>query len=195
MNNKCIAILSTLLLLSGCVSMMGNTRNKSASVDTYHDISIAVRDTSPILELSKDDFKNINIDKDASPKIFREDRVEYFEIVELIGKENSAFSITVASLCDCLGFRKWAVLADPFMFGPDGSPVDLKKGGTLEVQTLTGSFPKSGTYKIIIIANTKYLDQKMGNINGYWDYSNSASGFTLPLTVHPTGLVQVAWNK
>lgn len=195
MNNKYIAILFSIFLLSGCVSMMGNTRNKSASVDTYHDISTAVRDISPILEISKGDFKNINIDKDASPKILREDRVEYFEVVELTGQENTAFSIVVASLCDCLGFRKWAVLADPFMFGPDGSPVEIKKDGTLEVQTLTGTFPKSGTYKILIIANAKYLEQRMGSIHGYWDYSNSASGFTLPLTVHPTGLVQVTWNK
>ncbi|MFG0833153.1 hypothetical protein ACF8OI_06320 [Aeromonas bivalvium] len=195
MNIKSIVMLSTLLLLSGCVSMMGNTRNKSESIGTFHDISTAARDTSPILEISKDDFKNINIDKDVSPTIIREDRVEYFEIVELTGKENSDFSLTIASLCDCIGFRKWAVLAEPFMFGPDGSPVEMKKGGTPEAQTLTGSFPKSGAYKLLIIANTKYLDQQMGNIHGYWDYSNSASGFTLPLRVHQTGLVQVVWNK
>lgn len=195
MNYKSLAMLSMLLLLSGCTSMMGNTRSKSTDVDTFHNIADAVKNTSPVLDVKKGDFRNINIDAEASPKIEREGRIEYFEIAELNGVRNADFSITVASLCDCLGFRKWAVLADSFIFSPDGTPVEVKKDGTPEVQILTGKFPKDGKYKILVIANTKYLDQKMGTIHGYLDYTNSASGITLPLTVHPTGLIQVAWDK
>lgn len=195
MNYKSLAMLSMLLLLSGCTSMMGNTRSKSTDVDTFHNISDAVKNTSPVLDVKKGDFKNINIDAEASPKIEREGRIEYFEVVELNGVANSNFSITVASLCDCLGFRKWAVLAETFIFAPDGTPIEFKKDGTPETQILTGKFPKDGKYKILVIADTKYLDQTMGTIHGYLDYTNSASGITLPLTVHPTGLIQVAWDK
>lgn len=195
MKYKTILMIATLFILSGCISMIGNARNKPVNIDTYHDINTAAKDIPAILELQKDSFENININKDVSPKINREGRVEYLEMVQLKGKKDDRFSIVISSLCDCLGFRKWAVLADPFMFSPEGTPINLKKEGTLITQNITGTFPQDGTYKLMIIANTKYLDQKMGSINGYWDYSNSASGFSLPLTVYPTGVVQVEWGE
>ena len=115
-----------------------------------------------------------------------------FEGVGVEGKAGERVAITVISICDCLGFRKWAVYPVAQLLKENGDLVASEKIENPKVKNLTGIFPETGRYKILVIADNTNEGKKLGDIAGY---IGGLQVLTIPEKVHPTGLMQVNWTK
>ena len=177
-------------ILTGCIS----TKRTSSIVTVYDDISIATTNVKPLVSLSYGTSQRILIEENVSPKIKLnfEEETDYFEVISIDGKKGQAFNLEVSALCDCLGFRKWGVLPDSFLISPEGQQVGVRNNTSIDQIRHTGNFPMDGKYKLMVIAKSKYVGQKIGDVKGYLPNTSTIS---LPVTVHPTGTVIVWWLK
>lgn len=180
------------VILSGCSNVQ---RTTPAPNLTFKNVESAAFEINSISELKYDTFQNIIINKNLSPKINIQSRFDYFEVIDVTGKAGSEFNFVSYGICDCIGFKKQAVLADLYLIDPDGEVVDLQESGDLQVRTINGSFEKTGGYKLIIVANSEFIGSEMGKISGTHQYSGLSMNLNLPLIIHPTGTVQIRWAK
>jgi hypothetical protein len=175
--------------------MLSDSRGEPVKMDVFKEVATAAKDVPAVFSVVKGGSKRINIKDNVSPKILYNGRVEYFEVVEIDGTKDSEFSFFVYAICDCIGLRKWAVLSESLLVDPDGKLVEIKETGDLQTRNLVGKFPKSGIYKLLILANSKYSGMTMGEVVGQFNYSDPNTRFSLPLTIHPTGMVKVKWKE
>lgn len=176
------------LLLASCASVK---RTESATVEVYPDVKAAAVQTKPIVNLKYGDFVNINI-QNISPSVKGLTSANKFEIVGIEGRAGEHFSIMVGSICDCLGFRKWAVYPITHLLKENGDLVASEKIENPKLRSLTGVFPETGRYKIVVVADSANEGKKLSDIAAY---IGGVGLFTIPEKAHPTGLVQVNWPK
>lgn len=183
-------VMTAVILSSGC-GLMKEQRQLAIS-EVYADLNSATQ-VPALVKLEKGDSLQILISEDSSPRIQREGYTDYFEVVDLEGIENQRFYLELHAMCDCLGFRKWAVLSEAFLINPSGELVDLNPTG-LQSRLTSGVFKESGSHKLFIIAASKYKGKKMGVVRGYYDGTNTISEMSVPLIVHPTGTIKLEYK-
>lgn len=110
---------------------------------------------------------------------------------------DKSFEITVAAICDCLGFRKWSVVPYSYLFDESGNIVSTGKFATPNVQLLSGKFPAAGTYFVMIVADSVSEGKSVGEAStgillgkGY-----VPDALAISIKSHPTGIVQVNFPK
>jgi len=175
--------------------MLSEQRKEAVTNMPFKGIRTAAFAVPAVLAVSHGNFENIIIKESVSPRIEYDGSTDYFEVIDVDVKEISNFTFVLNALCDCLGFRKWAVLSEAFLIAPDGKFVALKEVGSAQTRTLTGAFLRLGMHKLVVIAKSKFDGQLMGRISGQLDHLDPATKFGLPLVAHPTGVVQVNWIK
>lgn len=187
------SILAVSLVLSGCA---GIVRTDNAGDKKYSDVKAAKLDTKAIGEVNYGDFKNIKISAN-SPSIDSASLKGRYEVVSVHGEKDKPFEITVAGICDCLGFRKWSIVPFSYLVDETGNTVSTGKFATPNVQLLAGTFPADGNYYVLIVADSVSAGKGVGEV-----YAGLMAGgiykpdaFTISMTSHPTGIVQVNWPK
>ncbi|WP_444927501.1 hypothetical protein ACJJI4_06745 [Microbulbifer sp. TRSA002] len=191
--NKLLGLTSVVfaILLAGC-GLIKEQRQVAIS-KIYTDLQEVAKEVPAILSLNKGESPQILISEDFSPRLARNKHTDYFEVVEVQGVKDQAFSLMVHAVCDCLGVRKWAVLSEVYLVSPSGKEVQLSQSG-LQTRQVSGIFSDAGTHKLIIVAASKYSGQRMGRISGYIFAANAAVPLSLPLTVHPTGTLKLEYK-
>jgi hypothetical protein len=187
------SVLAACLVLSGCA---GVVRTDNAGDKKYSDVKAAKLDTKAIGEVNYGDFKNIKISAN-SPSIDSASLKGRYEVVSVHGEKDKSFEITVAGICDCLGFRKWSIVPFSYLVDEAGNTVSTGKFAAPNVQLLSGSFPADGNYYVLIVADSTSAGRRVGEV-----YAGLMSGgvykpdaFAVSMTSHPTGIVQVNWPK
>ncbi len=187
------SILAVCLVLGGCA---GVVRTDNAGDKKYSDIKSAKLDTKAIGEVTYGDFKNIKIST-SSPSIDSDLLKGRYEIVSVSGEKDKSFEITVAGICDCLGFRKWSIVPHSYLVDESGNTISTGKFATPNVQLLAGNFPATGNYYVMIVADSASAGKRVGEV-----YAGLMAGgiykpdaFAISMTSHPTGIVQVNWPK
>jgi hypothetical protein len=189
MSMKILVSLVLSLTLISCASVK---RTDIEATTTYSDVKTAALATKPLIEVKYSDFVNVKI-SDISPSVSGKSAPNKFEVISLAGVKDQAFTVVISSLCDCLGFRKWTVYPVAYMFDSAGGLVaNEEKIVDPKVKILKGTFPNDGVYKIVVIADNTNKGKKIGEAIGYLA---GVPVFAVAETIHPTGLIQVNWQK
>lgn len=177
-------------MLAGCATVK---RIESLSNSTSSDITGAIA-LKPISAISHGKTIRFNIKKGLSPSIRRvNDGKDYYEIIELYGNADSNFNFTISSFCDCLGFRKWAVHPVATLYNANGEVIANESlTNNPMIKNINGKFPSDGNYKLIVVADNSKNGVQIGYAQAY---AQGVPIFSLPITIHHEGLVQVQWNK
>lgn len=195
MKKYLIALFSSCLFLSGCAS---NAPPESVGKQTFTSVESAAANVQSFGQINFGESKRVKI-VEGSPSIDGSGATGRFEIVSLSGRAGDPYNLTAYSVCDCFGFKKWAVL--PHLYLLDGSKKVVSKDAVVvssRLRSLAGIFPKDDTYYLMIVADAKSEGKKLDDV---------AIGVALPgkgfvpdllsvsMTSHPTGVVQIGWTK
>lgn len=186
------ALLALAVLLSSCAT----TRTKDLSAEIFKDPAKASETVKPLVSVTYKHFVNLRIDDDLSPSLRRPDNGQnYFEVVGLEGKKDQPFHLAIYAICDCLGFSKTAILPDGLLYDTQGHLIARSKRSKKDprMTELRGTFPKTGPYHLLVIADSTHEDEKIGHVV---DYSNIVTGLFPPsIEISTEGKAQVAWKK
>ena len=176
------------LLLTGCASM---SRQDVLSQQEFPSLADALIAVAPIGQLEKGKAETIKISPKKSPKATHEGTQDFFEIVTLQGTEGEPFRIETNALCDCLGMPKWVVNPRLYLFDAEGnviaeSPAESDSG--LLSALVDGSYPATGTYKLVLLAESKHHRMRTGSVPGYM---NGVQVMSIPMTIRETGKLVV----
>ncbi len=177
-----------ILLLAGCSTM---SRVDSVSGISHSSLSDASQSVIEVGTISKNSSIRLEIMEDISPKINHEETLDYFEVISVDGVAGEKFSFRSDALCDCLGFRKWSVNPKSYLFDSQGNTIEVSLKDSPTHTEITGIYPETGKYKLVILAESKYVGKRLGSIPGY---ISGVNAFSLPLTAHPTGKLVVSSN-
>ena len=183
-----------LLFLAGCA---GIVRSDFAGNQKYPDIKSAKLSSKSIGQVEYGDSKNIKISSD-SPSIDSGSLKGKYEIVSVHGEKGQSYTMTIAAICDCLGFRKWSVVPFSYVLDNAGNILSTGKFATPNVQSLAGVFPENGDYYVMVVADGTSEGKKVGEVGGGLAVPGKAyvpDSLTLSMTSHPTGIVQVNFHK
>jgi len=185
-------VIVAVLSLSACASIL---RSDFAGDVRHSDLRTAALNVKPIGHIEYGNGRNIKIGMD-SPLIAGETLKGRFEVVSIQGTQGQPYAITVVAICDCLGFRKWTVVPDAYLLDHEGKTVTQ---GTVISPThryITGTFPRDGEYKVLVLADANHEGEKVGSISAWLPGGGLTSGFLdIPKRSHPTGIVQVSYPK
>lgn len=193
-NRSLLLLVLSMFFFSGCA---GIARTDSAGNEKHPDMRSAKLASKPIGRIEYDSFKSLKISAE-SPYLESESLKGRYEIVSIQGKKGQQFLITTTGICDCLGFRKWSVVPFSYLLDGDGGIVLAGKSTTPMAQTLAGAFPEDGDYYLMIVADSTSAGKRIGVISGGLAVPGRPyvpDIITLPMTSHPTGLVQVHYHK
>lgn len=188
MRYKFLLPLVLISLLSACANV---ERKESAADKMYKDAKSAAVATQPLMSVQKGKFVNIDITSN-SPSIQGQKKPNKFEVVSVNGRKDQKFNFIVAALCDCLGFRKWSIAPEAYLFDNNGELVAQETTLNPIAKSLTGSFPADGEYKVLVVADDTNDGSPIAEVPIQLGLVPVA---TLPQTVHPTGIVQVYWRQ
>jgi len=148
-----------LLTLTGCSTV---SRNEPADNKLYLTVQDAASGVKPITSLVYGRFVNVKI-SDFSPALSIGKSSNRYEVASVNGKEKQPFSISVTSICDCLGFNKWQISPIAYLTTSTGEIVASSPIQGSVIAPLSGVFPKSAEYRVVVIANAAYTDRIL-----YW---------------------------
>lgn len=182
------------LSLSACASI---SRSDFAGDARHTDLRTAALNTKPIGQVEYGNARNIKIGM-SSPVMTADSLNGRFEVVSIQGVKGRPYAITVAAICDCLGFRKWSVVPEAYLLDHDGNT--LAQGAFISptIRYITGTFPQDGEYKVLVAADATSEGERVGEIRG--GMAIPGQGFIpnvlqLALRSHPTGIVQVNYER
>lgn len=185
-----LAPVLALSMLSGCASI---TRSQFAGDQTYTALDAAMKTTSPIGDIKFGDARRIRIDA-TSPLMDTPAQRGRFESVTINGRKGSNYQLTIAGVCDCLGFRKWSVAPKAFLFNDRAELIAEGTQVNPQIQTLLGKFPEDGIYRILVIADDSRTGERLSSVQGGVPAGAVfiPNVFTIPVSSHPTGIVSVS---
>jgi hypothetical protein len=178
-----------ILVLTGCASMV---REEALPQEPFPSVAQAAKEVPALGELQQGKSELLNITSKKSPKVMHEDTSDYFEVVTVQGVQGEAFTIRADGHCTCLGMPKWIVNPRLYMFDEAGelvaeSAIDPEVGPLAAV--IEGTYPATGTYDLVVLAESKYHRKRTGAIPGYL---NGVHIVTIPYTIREFGKVRVA---
>ncbi|MEO6147549.1 MAG: lipoprotein, partial [Sulfuriferula sp.] len=178
---KIIVTLVTAITLSGCASAV---RQHSLIDKKYSEIAIAAKEVAALTAIQRGQSVNIKVG-DSSPSINYGKAVGKFESVEVSPTSASNFRITIAGICDCLGFRKWSAVPITYLLNDHGDVIAEGTFATPNTQLLTGKFPVAGKYKILIVADSTTKGRYLSDVSGLVIYSGlPIAPFSIPMRSH-----------
>lgn len=186
---KALIMFILLASLMGCSTIK---REESLATQQYETLNLAIKQVKPLTDLAQGVVKRVRVDE-ASPSFESEKIKGRFEVLSLQAQEASDFQLSIAGRCDCLGFRKWSAIPIAILTTQDGAVVAEGKVGTPNGQTVSGRFPKAGTYKLFIAADRTQDGKKLSDIQAMYAYGGVIAPFSLPLVAHPAGDMDVLW--
>lgn len=188
-----ITSLAAILLLGGCASIV---RSQSAANQTYSSVQSIDAKRLSIGEIEQGAGRNLRISLE-SPFLNSDQAEGRFEVVTLSGKKGDEYSISLTSLCDCLGFKKWVVVPRPFLQDGHGQIIGQWRHVNQDVQRSTGVFQENGPYYLLIVADSTSEGKKVGDIYGSIAGGGLLSGFVLDMSEvsHPTGIVRIDYEE
>jgi hypothetical protein len=177
--------------LTGCATFK-RTENLSSSI--YQDPSVASLAVKPIGEVTYGHFVNFDISEDLSPSLSRlGGGKNLFEVIEVDGKKGQPFHFVVSSICDCIGFSKTAVLPVGIMFDKTGGLIAKSVAEPNPMLSeMKGTFPYTGPFRLLVIADAKHEGEKIGDANGFLP---GTIPFSVPIKISVDGKVQVEWLR
>lgn len=180
------------LSLSACASI---SRPDFAGDVRHADLRAAALSTKPIGHVEYGNARNIKIGTN-SPLMAADPLNGRFEIVSIQGVKGRPYAITVAAICDCLGFRKWSVVPEAYLLDQHGDTLAQGAKTALTTRYITGTFPEDGEYKVLVLADATSEGERVGEIQAWLPGPAAAAGFlSMSMRSHPTGVVQVNHQK
>jgi hypothetical protein len=185
-------VIVAVLSLSACASI---SRFDFAGDARHPDLRTAALNSKPIGQVEYGSARNIKIGTN-SPLMVADSLNGRFEIVSIQGVKGRPYSITVAALCDCLGFRKWSVVPEAYLLDHLGNTVAQGARTAPTSRYITGTFPEDGEYKVLVLADATSEGARVGEIQGWVPGPAAVAGFlSISMQSHPTGIVQVNHQK
>lgn len=177
-------------LLAACAAPQQRASNDGGRL--FESLQAAQLALKPTGEIAVGGAARLMIDEKKSPLLKQGGVNNRFEILELNGSKGQRFTFTTVSVCDCLGFRKWAVFAASSVLDAQGEVIATDSPGRdPQTRQIDGVFPADGRYYLFVVADRTFEGRPMGQV--------SATGptglplFDIPITVHATGDVIVKW--
>ncbi|MDR2188736.1 MAG: hypothetical protein LBE62_11935 [Azonexus sp.] len=188
MKKLSVAIFIYLLLTSGCAV----SRSNHLGDKVVYDIKSVIYNIDPIRKISPHDAIKIGIDL-SSPKIDSSSTKGRFEIFEVAGDKNQSYFISATGVCDCLGFRKEFITPVVYLLDQNGDMVasGSPAGGKIS-QYVSGKFPESGKYYLLVVADDRLDGQRIGQIG---DPPDKFKILAIPFFAQNTGTVMVNWQE
>lgn len=195
MKKYLIALFSSCLFLYGCAS---SVRSEAVGKQRFTSVESAAANVQPVGQVNFGEPKRVKI-VEESPSIDGLGAIGRFEVVTLSGRAGDSYKLTAYSVCDCFGFKKWAVL--PHLYLLDGSKKVISKDAVVlssRLRSLSGIFPKDETYYLLIVADAESEGKKLDDVS--IGVALPGKGFvpdllSVSMTSHPTGVVQIGWTK
>lgn len=189
---KIAAFVAALIVLDGCTTI---SRTKDLSDTIYPDAASASMGASPLLDIEHGKrFITIAVDDDMSPSIRRgKSARDYFESVRVRGNKGQHFHLVVAATVDFLGFSKTAILPQAKLYDSKGELItEGKRERNPMVVELRGTFPHSGIYRLLVIADSTHEGETIGTVYGV--SPGGAIRFPVGVEASNEGQVQVSWS-
>jgi len=180
------------LSLSACASI---SRSDFAGDARHTDLRTAALNTKPIGQVEYGNARNIKIGTN-SPLMATDSLNGRFEVVSIQGVKGRPYAITVAAICDCLGFRKWSIVPEALLMDQDGNTLAQGAVTAPTIRYITGTFPQDGEYKVLVMADATSEGKSVGEILAWIPGPIVTPGFlSISMRSHPTGVVQVNHQK
>lgn len=187
MNRLYIAI-TCVLMLSSCAT----SRPSSLGDKYYFDLGSAALAAAPLGKLEKGVPLTLKVGS-YSPNVLTEYSKGRFEVLDVSGIEGQKYWISVAAICDCLGFRKGSLVPAVFLVDIDGNIVSVIVEPKGIVQYIYGEFKKSGVYKLVIVADNRLEGEAVGKLVSPMFIGGIATPENFSLLAKSTGEVTVHW--
>lgn len=190
-----IALFSSCLFLYGCAS---TERPDGLGKQRFTSLESAVANVQPVGQIRFGESKNVKIIEE-SPYFDRAGSSGRFEVISLEGKAGDSYKLTAYSVCDCFGFKKWAVL--PRLYLLDGSKKVISKDAIVlssRSRYLAGVFPKDDAYYLLVVADAESEGRRLEDVSIGVALPGQAfvpDLLSVPMTSHPTGVVKIGWAK
>lgn len=185
-------LIALVVLLSSCAT----TRTKDLSAEIFNDPAKASVTIQPLVNVPYAHFVNLRIDDDLSPSLRRSDNGQnYFEVVGLEGKKDQPFHLAIYAICDCLGFSKTSILPDGLLYDAQGHLIarSTRSAKDPRMTELRGTFTETGSYHLLVIADSTHEDEKIGKVLDYTTLFTTL--FPPSIKISTEGKAQVAWIK
>lgn len=193
---KCFVVLFSLcLFLYGCAS---TERPDGLGKQRFTSVESAAANVQPVGQIKFGESKSVKI-VEESPYFDRAGSSGRFEVISLDGKAGDSYKLTAYSVCDCFGFKKWAVL--PHLYLLDGSKKIISKDAVVlssRFRSLAGVFPKDDTYYLLVVADAESEGRRLDDVSIGVALPGQAfvpGVLSVPMTSHPTGVVRIGWTK
>jgi hypothetical protein len=159
----CIFIFS---LITGCAT--GRVENYSKTyVTDLKDIGAKIKPL-PIKTNKENTLANlVSFDGNKSPSINLNEKIKgFFEFMEIDGKANQKFTISVNSHCACVG-RKTGPGVSGYFIDESGKVIISAKRDNAGSLSFEGTYPEDKKYYLVLIADQAFVDQIVGYQHGY----------------------------
>lgn len=185
-----LALLLVPLVLAACATPQ--VRGTDDGDRIFESMPAALSALKPTGELSPGGSARLVITEKKSPLLKQGGLNHRFELLELKGRKDQPFIFTTLAVCDCLGFRKWAVAASVSLLDQNGQSIATDSPGRdPQSRQLTGVFPADARYYLLVVADRTFEGRRMGSVT-----ATGMSGLPImdiAMTVHATGDVIVQW--
>lgn len=186
-------LLTCSLMLSGCATV----RSDFAGNKTYNDIKSIKLDSAAIGSVEYGKVGRFKITTN-SPLIDSPSQKGRYELISVRGTQGQSFLMTIAGLCDCLGFRKWSIVPYTYLIDGSGNTISTGTFGSPNAQVLKGTFPESREYYVMVVADSASEGRKVGQVNAGLAIPGAAyvpNALSLSMTSHPTGSFLINFQK
>jgi hypothetical protein len=179
------SVVFVFLAINGCAS----SRSDYMGDTNFSDISTAKMNTKPIGSVDYGESIKFKV-TDSSPNLEVNDTKGKYEIFHISGIQGRPYFISVVAICDCLGVRKQSIVPTIYFLKKNGEVLNRGTQVTPTAQYVSGKFPLSEDYYILIVADEKNEGKSVGRLNV--DPVNSIS---MALTAAKTGTAFINWEK
>ncbi|MDR2837203.1 MAG: hypothetical protein LBV49_01325 [Azonexus sp.] len=192
MKKPSIITLIFLILLSGCAT----SRSNYLGGKEVRNMESAVSDIEPLKKIELGKSIKIQI-SESSPILITENIRGRFETFELSGTKDKDYHISVAAICDCIGFRKHSIAPAAYLLDKDGAILSSGNTTGTTFQILLGKFPENGKYYFLVVADNRFDGERVGSLAGPMTIGRLPVpvDFSFPLTGQTTGSAFIHWEK
>ncbi|PKO40242.1 MAG: hypothetical protein CVU33_02615 [Betaproteobacteria bacterium HGW-Betaproteobacteria-6] len=155
----------------------------------FFDISTATMKTKPIGSVDYGESRKFKI-TNSSPNLETDGNKGKYEIFHVSGTQGRPYFISVVAICDCLGFRKQSIIPIIYLLKKNGEMLQRGTQVTPTAQYVSGKFPSSEDYFVLIIADTTKEGESVGRLD-----VDPVRSISIALTAANTGTAFINWEK
>lgn len=155
------------VIFSGCAS--GRSENYSKIyASNLKDIGAQIKPLK--IKTNKENTLSnlVTFEENKSPSINLDGKIKgLFELMEVEGKVNQKFTISVNSHCACIGSKTGPGVSAYFIDETGKIIIPAKRNNAGSV-TIEGTYPENTKYFLVLIADEAFVDQIVGQQYGYY---------------------------